>query len=400
MPTASTETMEHQPAALQLRGQLVGLDLELERGAVGDQLLAVTVEDLAARRLDGELAHLVVLRLGQVLVAGEHSRYQRRRKMTTNITSADAAEDGDTQLQLRGHRRTAPIGAHQATPPSNGEVAPALPDEPSGGVRRACRGGAAAGLECGAAPARSRPAPAPGRGARWDTRQGRGRRRADAWTMISRTTSRLTGASTPSISSSAPNADGSEQSEAADQHGRDADLGDLEALAIATCHVADRKQHEEETPSVCNSTQSTRKPIVNPETAPTRAATEQAQRRRPPTGTTSGSRRAARGGRRTRPAGSRSTAKISAEPQGDWARDDHPGTPGRSGPPVSTSTYSSWRRSAKGSTCTSWNSSSPVVSDSVTRRSGSRRDRRRKPPHPTSRPSRASSSRRSGRWNR
>ena len=48
-------------------GQLARVDLEGEAGAVGDQDLAVAVEDLAARGADPELAGAVVLRFGQVL---------------------------------------------------------------------------------------------------------------------------------------------------------------------------------------------------------------------------------------------------------------------------------------------------------------------------------------------
>ena len=48
------------------------------------------------------------------------------------------------------------------------------------------------------------------------------------------------------------------------------------------------------------------------------------------------------------------TTTISAIRSADPPGDDHPGTPGRFGPPVATCTKSSPRMSANGVTCTRW----------------------------------------------
>jgi hypothetical protein len=53
-------------------GQVLGLHLERHVGSVGDQHLAVAVEDVATRRLHPDLPHPVVVGQAQVLVAREH----------------------------------------------------------------------------------------------------------------------------------------------------------------------------------------------------------------------------------------------------------------------------------------------------------------------------------------
>ena len=122
----SRRSNRRRPALLALR-QLGRLDLKGERRAVLDQDLAVAVDDLAARRLHGELAHLVVLRLGQVLVAGEHLQVPEAQEDDREGDDADPAEDRDPQRQLPRHRGPAPVAPrHRAHPAVRRAAAPRL----------------------------------------------------------------------------------------------------------------------------------------------------------------------------------------------------------------------------------------------------------------------------------
>ena len=84
-------------------GKLVGLDLERERGPVADQDLAVAIHDLAAGRLHLHLADAVVLRLLEVLVAGEHLEVPEAEEDDEEHHQRAAAQDRDAQGELRGH---------------------------------------------------------------------------------------------------------------------------------------------------------------------------------------------------------------------------------------------------------------------------------------------------------
>ena len=73
-------------------GQFLGVELERQAGAVVDQDVAVAVEDVAARGDHFELAGAVVLRLGQVLVAGEHLQVPEPEEEHREEGDGDAAE--------------------------------------------------------------------------------------------------------------------------------------------------------------------------------------------------------------------------------------------------------------------------------------------------------------------
>ena len=78
-------------------GQLLGVELERQAGAVVDQDVAVAVEDVAARGDLFVLASAVVLGLGQVLGAGEHLQVPEPEEEHGEERDRDAAENGDPQ---------------------------------------------------------------------------------------------------------------------------------------------------------------------------------------------------------------------------------------------------------------------------------------------------------------
>ena len=67
--------------------------------------LAVAVDDVAARRLDALLADLVVVRLGEVLVAGEHLQVPEPEEDDREERERDPAQDGDPPGELGADRR-------------------------------------------------------------------------------------------------------------------------------------------------------------------------------------------------------------------------------------------------------------------------------------------------------
>ena len=91
--------------------QPLGIELDHGRDAVLDERLAVAVEHRAARRLDAQLAHAVVARLAQVLVAGEHLQVPEAEEHDAEQREREHAEDGHAQGELRGDGRHAPGAA-------------------------------------------------------------------------------------------------------------------------------------------------------------------------------------------------------------------------------------------------------------------------------------------------
>ena len=88
-------------------GQALGIELDHRGGAVLDEHVAVAVEDVAARRLHAQLAHAVVARLLEVLVAGEHLQVPQAEEDDREEHEGDAAEHRHAQRELRRDRRAA-----------------------------------------------------------------------------------------------------------------------------------------------------------------------------------------------------------------------------------------------------------------------------------------------------
>ena len=101
MPVSVGDALEHALALVALGGQVLGRDLERQRGPVVDEHVAVAVEDLAARRLDLDLADLVVLGLGQIAVARQHLQVPEPQEDDREHRQRDPAEHRDAE------RRTA-----------------------------------------------------------------------------------------------------------------------------------------------------------------------------------------------------------------------------------------------------------------------------------------------------
>ena len=95
------EPAVHAPAPRLLVRQPLRQHLDDERGAVVDQQRAAAVDDLAARRLDLHLAHAVVVRLGEVLVARQHLQVPEAEEDHREQHQRDAAEDRHAQRELR-----------------------------------------------------------------------------------------------------------------------------------------------------------------------------------------------------------------------------------------------------------------------------------------------------------
>ena len=117
-----TDPLEQPRSALPIARQLGRLELQLERGPVLNQRAPGPVEDLAARGLNGELPHLVVLRLGEVVVAGEHPEVPEPQEDDREHDQRDSAEHGDPEGELRRDGRPAPVAAarHHGAPPATG----------------------------------------------------------------------------------------------------------------------------------------------------------------------------------------------------------------------------------------------------------------------------------------
>ncbi len=176
-------------------GSSVGSHLERERGAVADQRLAVAVEDLAARRLDGDLAHLVVVGLGQVAVAREHLGTRGGRRYAKKIRRRSAPRIATRRWNCAGLSPPRQSPRPNIRPCLHGRDGGAPPIRDAPPRRRARR--------------RRRETERRRAGAASSTRAGRRMRRSsgidrhreeereEPLTTISRSTSRLTSVSTP-----------------------------------------------------------------------------------------------------------------------------------------------------------------------------------------------------------
>ena len=91
-------------------GQAGGADLDDDRAAVRHDRLAVAVDDVPARRLDALLADLVVVRLGEVLVAGEDLQVPEPEEDDREQDERDPPEHGDTPGELGADGRAAVSG--------------------------------------------------------------------------------------------------------------------------------------------------------------------------------------------------------------------------------------------------------------------------------------------------
>jgi hypothetical protein len=87
--------------------ELVGRDLDRVAGPIAHEQAPVAVDDLAARRLDVDLAHAVVVGLGQVAVPGEDLQVPEAEEDDAEHHERGAADDGDADRELRGDRRPA-----------------------------------------------------------------------------------------------------------------------------------------------------------------------------------------------------------------------------------------------------------------------------------------------------
>ena len=112
--------LQHLGAAVPALRQLVRAHLQGEGGAVANQHLAVAVADLAAGRLHGHLAHAVALRLGQVLVAGQHLEVPEPEEDHPEYHQREAADHGNPRMELRRVRAVpvpaAALEGHAAPP--------------------------------------------------------------------------------------------------------------------------------------------------------------------------------------------------------------------------------------------------------------------------------------------
>ena len=97
-------------------GQLARHDLHDGRDARLDQRAPVAVHDVAARRLDAHLAHAVLARLADVLLAGEHLQEPQAEEHDAEQHEREPAQQRHAQRELRRDRRAAlfEAGRHQA----------------------------------------------------------------------------------------------------------------------------------------------------------------------------------------------------------------------------------------------------------------------------------------------
>jgi hypothetical protein len=93
-----------------LVGQRRRVELDDDRTAVAHDDLAAAVDDLAARRLDAQLAYAVDRRLGEELVARQHLQVPEAKEDDREQREGDAAEDRHAQRELRGDRGPAVVG--------------------------------------------------------------------------------------------------------------------------------------------------------------------------------------------------------------------------------------------------------------------------------------------------
>ena len=104
---------------LQLGGrQGLRHDLDDRRDARLDQHLAVAVDDVPARRLDLDLAHAVLARLRDVVLAGQHLQEPEAEEDDGEQHEGDAAEHGDAHRELRRDGRAALLDRRRHRRPS------------------------------------------------------------------------------------------------------------------------------------------------------------------------------------------------------------------------------------------------------------------------------------------
>ena len=125
-------------------GQLVRSDLEREAWAVVDEHAAVAVEDLAARRLDLDLAQAVVVGLGPVTVAREDLEVPEAEEDDREHRERDAADHGDPDRGLWRGLLAFGVAVHQRLPICEPAIADAAQADRAGRARAAP---AAAALE-------------------------------------------------------------------------------------------------------------------------------------------------------------------------------------------------------------------------------------------------------------
>ena len=102
MPTTVDERAAARAAApARLFGRSAGQSSRRVPGTLRDEHAAVAVEDRAARRVEPQRAHAVVVRLREVLVAGEHLQRPQPQEQHREERERDEAEDRDAQRELR-----------------------------------------------------------------------------------------------------------------------------------------------------------------------------------------------------------------------------------------------------------------------------------------------------------
>ena len=140
-----------------------GDDLHDRRDPRLDQHAAVAVDDVAARRLDPDLADAVLARLGDVVLARQHLQEPQAEEDDREQHEREAAEHGDAHRELRRDRRAALLdGRRHQTVDLAGRVTAgrfvgsAVMPWRAGRARRSCTrgGGGGAGRRAGTAPSR------------------------------------------------------------------------------------------------------------------------------------------------------------------------------------------------------------------------------------------------------
>jgi hypothetical protein len=98
------------PFARVLR-QLARVQLQRQAGPVGDDQVAVAVEDLAPRSADPVGPRAVVLRFGEILFPVDHLQQPEAGEQHREEHNGEAPEDRDPQGQPIAHRRFPLIAA-------------------------------------------------------------------------------------------------------------------------------------------------------------------------------------------------------------------------------------------------------------------------------------------------
>ena len=325
--------------ALALRPRQLGrLELERQRGPVGDERLSVAIQDLAARRPHRDLADLVVLGRLRVLVPGQHLEVPEAEEDDREHHQRQAAEDRHAKRELRRHQGSLPLAEH------HGRETPAarLMRRPRALLARDAPRvmGLLAPSAAEVVDQRRAQGPADQRidRDRQDHRQQaldedltqhqEAHRRVHAQHQLDR-----------------GKAGGGGRRQHARQERRDQRVGHLRALAVATGEVAGAEQDQRRDPERLEQRRVEQQPGGEPAYRADHRAAQQAQRddhqrnhvRRRPEEAQVGEERDLEHDR---------DDHDQRDPERDPPGDDHPGTPGRLGPPVATWTKSSPRMSA------------------------------------------------------